>query len=51
MQKLEHAYKTITELTNETSVLRDDKVKLEKKNVFLERKISDLKKEQNRFMK
>ena len=31
--------------------LKDEKGKLEKKNVFLEKKLGDLKKEQSRFMK
>jgi hypothetical protein len=44
MNKLEQAYKQVSELTEEVSVLKDEKRKLEKKNVFLERKIGDIKK-------
>ena len=51
MHKLDSAYKTITNLTSEVTLLKDDKGKLEKKNVFLQKKLGDLKKEQNRFMK
>ncbi len=35
MSKLEACHKTIADLTNEVSTLKEDKIKLEKKNLFL----------------
>lgn len=51
MHKLENCYKTIADLTQEVSVLKDDKAKLERKNCGLEKKLGDLKKEQSRFVR
>lgn len=51
MEKLEGAYRTISELTDEVLQLKEEKGKLERKNVFLDKKITDIKKEQGRFMK
>lgn len=51
MQKLEHSYKVITELTRDATTLRDDNIKLARKNAILERKVNELSKEQNRFLK
>jgi len=51
MQKLEHSYKVITELTRDSTALRDDNIKMSKKNVILERKVVELSNEQFRFLK
>ena len=51
MHKLDNAYKTITNLTTEVSTLKEEKGKLTKKNIFFEKKLTELKKEQSRFMK
>lgn len=44
MHKLDNAYKTVTNLTTEVSNLKEEKGKLTKKNVFLEKKLTELKK-------
>lgn len=45
------AYSTITKLTAEASSLREEKDVLDKKNAHLTKKLTDLKKEHNRFVK
>lgn len=44
MEKLENAYRSISELSGEVQRLKVEKVKVEKKNQFLDRKITDIKK-------
>jgi cell division protein FtsB len=51
VEKLESAYRSISELTDEVGQLKDEKAKLERKNKFLDKKFTDIKKEQSRFMK
>jgi hypothetical protein len=51
MEKLENAYRSISELTDEVLQLKDEKGKMERKNLFLDKKFTDIKKEQSRFMK
>jgi hypothetical protein len=51
MQKLEHSSKVITELTRDSTILREENFKMQKKNAILQRKVSDISKEHLRFLK
>ncbi len=43
MEKLQNAYKAISQLTGEVSRLKQEKKKIEKKNENLERKVKEIK--------
>lgn len=51
MEKLQNAYKAISQLTVEVTRLKEEKKKIEKRNENLERKVKDIKTEHNRFVK
>ena len=51
MEKLQNAYKAISELTGEVTRLKEEKKKMERKSENLERKVKEIKTEHNRFVK